>query len=291
MTPSPRTWLITGAGRGLGRAVAEAALATGDTVVATVRTPGALADLVAAYPGRAIELVLDVRDREQVRAVVQEALERVGHLDVVVNNAGYGLIGAIEEVSEQQVRELLDTVALGALWVTQAVMPRMRARGTGHVVQISTVGAVASMPTLGLYNAAKWALEGFSEALAAEVAPFGVRVTLAELGGFATEWATSSMRFAAADPAYDELRTSLFGTALVPWPPAEPDPTEPGPEVAAAALLAHVDAQDGPLRLLVGDQAPGHVAAALELRREDYARDHRFTWPSAPSSGEDHRPR
>ena len=294
-TTGPRVWFITGAGRGLGRAFAEAALGAGDCVVATVRRPGALTDLVDRYPRTLAVLPLDVRDRSAVAATVDRAVEHFGHLDVVVNNAGYGLVGAIEEVSEADARAILDTDLLGALWVTQAVLPHLRERGTGHIVQISTTGGVGSMPTFGMYNAAKWALEGFSEALAAEVAAFGIRVTIAELGGFATDWAGSSMRFASPVPAYDELRTSLFGTPSVPWevpdttgtsaeppveapvePPVEP---EPGPEVAAAALLAHVDRDDGPLRLLVGDDAPGQVALALAARRDDYERDTRFTWP------------
>lgn len=296
---SPRVWFVTGAGRGLGRAFAEAALEAGDRVVGTVRRPDALADLVDRHPNSLAALPLDVRDRAAVISSVEQAVERFGHLDVVVNNAGYGMVGAIEEVSEVEAREILDTDLLGAVWVTQAVVPHLRARGSGHIVQISTSGGVGAMPTFGMYNAAKWALEGFSEALAGEVAPFGIRVTIAELGGFATDWAGSSMRFATPVPAYDPLRTSLFGSPVVPWKVPDPvaaagdaeaargadeSPTEsePGPEVAAAALLAHVDRDHGPLRLLVGDDVPGHVALALAARRDDYERDPRFTWP-APS--------
>jgi NAD(P)-dependent dehydrogenase (short-subunit alcohol dehydrogenase family) len=288
-TPNQRVWFVTGAGRGLGRAFTTAALEAGDRVIGTARRPDALADLVGRYPASLAVLPLDVRDPAAVAATVDRAIERFGHLDVVVNNAGYGLVGAIEEVSEAEAREIIDTDLLGALWVTRAVVPHMRERGTGHIVQISTVGGVGSMPTLGLYNAAKWALEGFSEALAAEMAGFGVRVTIAELGGFATDWGGSSMRFATPIAAYDELRTSLYGTPAVPWEEAaasestagarDEPPAEPGPEVAAAAVLAHVDRPDGPLRLLVGDDAPGHVALALAARRDDYGRDHRFTWP------------
>jgi NAD(P)-dependent dehydrogenase (short-subunit alcohol dehydrogenase family) len=285
-TTSPRVWFITGAGRGLGRAFAAAALDAGDCVVGTVRRSGVLTDLMDRYPRTLAVLPLDVRDRAAVAATVDRAIERFGHLDVVVNNAGYGLVGAIEEVSEADARDILETDLLGALWVTQAVVPHLRERGSGHIVQISTTGGVGSMPMLGMYNAAKWALEGFSEALAAEVAAFGIRVTIAELGGFATDWAGSSMRFAAPVPAYDQLRTSLFGTPSVPWevpdhaasdePPAE---GEPGPEVAAAALLAHVDRDDGPLRVLIGDDAPHQVALAFAARRDDYERDPRVAWP------------
>jgi NAD(P)-dependent dehydrogenase (short-subunit alcohol dehydrogenase family) len=278
-----RTWLITGAGRGIGRALTEAALAAGERVIATVRDPSTLAQALADHPDLLHVRVLDVRDRIAVEHGVASGLDRFGRIDVVVNNAGHGLVGAIEEVDETLAREILDTNIFGALWVTRAALPYLRRQGTGHIVQISTVGAVGAMPTMGLYNATKWALEGFSEALAGEVAQFGVRVTIAELGGFGTDWARSSMRFAAPDPAYDPLRETLYGTAEVPWPPVdEPGDTEASPAVAAAAIRAHVDAPGGPLRLLVGDDAPALVAAALTARRDDYLRDPRFTWP-APS--------
>lgn len=287
-----RVWFVTGGGRGLGRAFVTAALEQGDRVVATVRDAAALDDLERAHPDTLRSLLLDVRDRAAVVRVVEQAVLEFGRLDVVVNNAGYGIIGMTEELSEQEVRAHLDTNLLGALWVTQAVLPHLRAQGSGHLVQISSVGGVGSMPGLGLYNAGKWALEGFSEALAAEVAAFGVRVTIAELGGFATDWGGTSMRFAAPIPEYDELRTTLFGSPTVPWAaapdgagdgaaeaaPAE-DASEGDPAAAAAALLVHLEKPDGPLRLLIGQDAPGHVAAALARRREDYERDARFDWP------------
>ncbi|MGI9097637.1 MAG: SDR family NAD(P)-dependent oxidoreductase [Solirubrobacteraceae bacterium] len=274
-------WFVTGAGRGLGRAFVDAALHAGDRVVATARRPGALDALAREYPDDLRVLELDVRHCERVAATVDEALSCFGRLDVVVNNAGYGLVGAAEEVSETEARQQVDTNLFGALWVCQAVLPHLRERRSGHIVQVSTVGAVGSMPTFGMYNASKWALEGFSEALAAEVAPWGLRVTIAELGGFATDWARSSMQFASPIPAYDPLRTSLFGTATVPWDVTEAETAddEADPRDAAAALLAHVNRDDGPLRLLIGDDAPIHVAMALKGRRDDYTRDPRFAWP------------
>lgn len=280
MTLADRVWLITGASRGLGRAFARAALEAGDRVVVTARRPDALDDLVAACPARVVALPLDVTDRSAVLTAVDRALAAFGQLDVVVNNAGYGLLGAIEELTEAEARAQLETNFFGALWVTQAALPSMRARRSGHVVQISTVGGVGSMPTFGLYNASKWALEGFSEALAAEVAPFGIRVTIAELGGFATDWAWSSMRFATPLPAYDGLRESLFGSARVPWDMSnQASDTSADPAKAASALVAHVRRGDGPLRLMIGDDAPEHVRMALERRRDDYRRDERFKWP------------
>ena len=277
--PHPRTWFITGAGRGLGRAFAEAALDAGDNVVATARRPAALDALAGSHPDALRVLPLDVRDRDAVFATVDRAVACFGRLDIVVNNAGYGLVGAAEEVPEDEARRHLDTNLYGPLWVCQAALPHLREQGSGHIVQISSTGGVGAMPLFGLYNAGKWALEGFSEALAGEVAAWGIRVTIAEPGGFATDWAGSSMRFADPLPDYDELRSALFGTPTVPWPAG---PSEgPDPRDAAAALLDHVDRDDGPLRLLIGDDAPEHVGIALDRRIEDYARDPRFALAAA----------
>lgn len=271
---SSQIWMVTGANRGLGRSLTEAALAAGHAVVATVRGAHSLPE----HP-RMLVHRLDVRDRPSASAAVAKAVAAFGRLDVLVNSAGFGLIGAIEEVAEEEARRVLDTDLLGPLWLSQAAIPAMRDQGGGHIVQVSSVGAVGTMPTLGLYNAAKWGLEGFSEAMAAEVRPFGIRVTLAQPGAMDTDWAGSSMRFSAPNPAYDQLRTELFGSPTVPWPT-----TESGggttPEVVAAAILAHVaEAEDPRLRLLVGDDAPDQVRAALELRRTDYAHDPRYLDP------------
>lgn len=275
-----RVWLVTGAGRGLGRAFTEAALDAGDRVVATARQPSALRDLAEAHPDALRVLPLDVRDRAAVRATVDQARAAYDRIDVVVNNAGYGVLGAIEELTEAEARDQMETNLFGALWVTQAVLPVMRAQRAGHIVQISSVGGVGSMPTFGLYNASKWALEAFSEALAAEVADLGIRVTIAELGGFATDWAWGSMRFAQGMSAYDPLRERLFGTTQLPWDMSQ-QPADPSadPREAARAILAHVTRGTGPLRLLVGADAPEHVAAALARRRDDYRENAGFAWP------------
>ena len=268
-----QTFLITGAGRGLGRAITEAALDAGHSVVATVRGDHDLPE-----HERLLVHMLDVRDRDGAVRAVDAAIQRFGRLDVLVNNAGYGLVGAIEEVSEQEARDILDTDLLGALWLTQAAVTPMREQGSGHIVQISTVGAVGTVPTLGLYNAAKWGLEGFSEALAAEVAGFGIRVTIVEPGALATEWGAGSMRFATPNPAYNELREQLFGTAEIPWPASDEPAGGTDPVDAAAIILNHIaDPADDRLRLLVGDDAPGQVAEALARRRSDYEKDPRFS--------------
>lgn len=267
-----QTWFLTGAGRGLGRALAEAALAAGHRVVATSRSGE-----VPLRSENLLALPLDVRDREACRAAVGRAVETFGGVDVLVNNAGYGLVGAVEEVAEDEARAILDTDLLGALWVTQAVLPGMREQGSGHIVQVSSVGGVGAMPFFGLYNAAKWGLEGFTEALAGEAREFGVRVTLAEPGAIDTEWGTGSMRFSAPLGDYDALRASVLGSAEVPWP-SEPGTTGGGtaPADIAAAILAHVAAPEGPLRLLLGDDAPEQVAAVAGMRDADYRRDPRY---------------
>lgn len=269
-----QTWLITGANRGLGRALTLAALAASHNVVATVRGEHSLPKL-----DRLLVLPLDVRDRTAAFDVVEQASSHFGAIDVLVNNAGYGLIGAAEEVTEPEARGIIDTDLLGPLWLSQAVLPGMRARGTGHIVQISTVGAVGTVPTLGLYNAAKWGLEGFSEALAAEVAGFGIRVTIVQPGELGTDWAGGSMQFSTPIAAYDDLRTQLFGTPSVPWlaPPAGVEPSGTSPASAADAILSHVsDPGDTRLRVLIGDDAPAQVHAALTARFDDYGQDPLF---------------
>jgi len=266
------TFLITGANRGLGRALTVAALEAGHKVVAAVRGAHEL-----PVHERLVIQRLDVRDRDKAFKAVDVAVARFGRLDVLINNAGYGLVGAIEEVTEAEAREIIDTDLLGALWLSQAAIAVMRGQGAGHVVQISTVGAVGTVPTLGLYNAAKWGLEGFSEALAAEVAGLGIRVTIVEPGEVDTDWGTNSMRFAAPNPAYDDLRTQLFGSPRVPWPNDGGTGGGTSPSVVAAAILTHIaDPADERLRLLVGDDAPGQVAEAIARRRIDYERDARF---------------
>nr|BFE69214.1 hypothetical protein GCM10020092_025150 [Actinoplanes digitatis] len=252
-------WFVTGAGRGLGRAFTEAALRRGDRVVATVRRDGALAGLAAAHPGRLFVRRLDVADRAAVVAVVDETAAAVGVPDVVVNNAGYGLVGAVEELSEAELRAQFDVNLFGAVWVTQAVLPHLRRRGSGRIVQVSTVGAVGHLPLFGAYNATKWALEAMSAALAEEVAPLGIRVHLLQLGGFATDWAGSSMRFATPDPAYTATREAILGQPDYPpapaprrrpprpqRPPAPPTPAAPAPALPTSAPAAPAPAAPRP---------------------------------------------
>jgi NAD(P)-dependent dehydrogenase (short-subunit alcohol dehydrogenase family) len=260
-TPLSRVWLVTGAGRGFGRRFTEAALAIGERVVATARRPEVLGDLAAANPGRLAVIPLDVTDRAAVFAAVEAAVAAFGHLDVVVNNAGYGLSGTVEEVAEHDVRQLFDTNFFGALWVCQAVVPHLRRRRSGHLVQMSSVSGVLGIPTMGLYAASKFALEGLSETLAEELASFGVHVTLVEPRIYATEFLTG-MTMAAPLDAYQPLRTALmerFG-GRAPGDPA----------AVAAAVLDLVNHPAPPRRLLLGDGDYDTVLDAYRRRLAEW---------------------
>jgi NAD(P)-dependent dehydrogenase (short-subunit alcohol dehydrogenase family) len=193
-----KVWFITGTSKGFGRIWAEAALARGDRVAATARDVKTLGPLVQRYGDRVAAISLDVTEKPAVHAAVSEAHERFGRLDVVINNAGYGLFGAIEEVSEAQARAQIETNLFGALWVTQAVLPILRAQRSGHIIQVSSIGGVNAFPMVGLYHASKWGLEAFSQSLAAEVAGFGIKVTVVEPSGFATDWGGPSAKHATA---------------------------------------------------------------------------------------------
>lgn len=265
--PRTRTWLITGASRGLGRAIAEVALDAGDSVVVTARRADRLDDLVQKHPDRALALQLDVTDHAAVQAVVAQAAKFRGRLDVLVNNAGYGLAGGVEEVSEQQVRDQFEVNVFGALWCTQAVLPVMRAQGSGHLFQISSIGGVAAFPNIGIYHASKWALEGFSESLAQEVAPFGIGVTIVEPGPFRTDWNGNSMTRATPLPAYDDVlggRREAMSGALTG--------TQAGdPRKAGEALLKVLDSDTPPRRLLLGAFAADTAPATYQQRLTDWA--------------------
>jgi NAD(P)-dependent dehydrogenase (short-subunit alcohol dehydrogenase family) len=239
-----KTWFITGASRGFGRAWTQAALARGDSVAATVRDTGTLQDLTQTYGERVLPLALDVTDRPAVFAAVARAAETFGRLDVVVNNAGYGLFGMIEETTEAQARAQLETNFFGALWVTQAVLPVLRAQGDGHLLQVSSIGGIGAFPTLGLYNASKWALEGLSEALAAELAPLGPKVTIVEPGPYGTDWSGSSAVHTEPIQAYEPVRAARRAGA----PARTPD----DPQVTSEMILRLVEAEQPPLRLFLG---------------------------------------
>jgi len=255
-----KTWFITGTSRGFGREWATAALERGDSVAATARDPRTLDGLVERFGDAVLPLALDVTDRAAVVAAVDAAHERFGRLDVVVNNAGFGQFGMVEEVGEEQVRAQLETNLLGALWVTQAALPHLRAQGSGHVVQVSSIGGVTAFPTTGAYHASKWALEGLSQSLAQEVAGFGIRVTIVEPWGYSTDWAGPSAQHAPEIAAYDGVRAAT-AEAMGSLASDAGDPT-----ATRAAILALVDADEPPLRLFLGDGPLGVVTADYEQR-------------------------
>jgi len=250
-----KTWFITGTSRGFGREWAIAALDRGDKVAATARNTSALDDLVAKYGDAVLPVTLDVTDRAAAFAAVAQAHDHFGRLDVVVNNAGYGHFGMIEEVSEAEIRAQLETNVLGALWVTQAALPYLREQGSGHIVQVSSIGGVCAFISTGAYHASKWALEGFSQSLSQEVSRFGIKVTLVEPAGYSTDWSGSSAVHSAQLSAYDAARDEAARSRKQRF-------TSPGNPVATReAILTLVDSDNPPLRLFLG-QSPLRIAVA-----------------------------
>jgi NAD(P)-dependent dehydrogenase (short-subunit alcohol dehydrogenase family) len=252
-----KTWFITGTSRGFGREWAIAALERGDRVVGTARDPSTLDDLVQKYGDALLALGLDVTDRDAVFETVRRAHEHFGRLDIVVNNAGYGQFGMVEELSEQEAREQIETNLFGALWVTQAALPFLREQGSGHFLQVSSIGGISAFPGIGMYHASKWALEGISQALAQEVAGFGIHVTLIEPGGFSTDWGGSSARHADPVDAYQPMHEAAQQRRAGNTPG---DPT-----ASAEAVLRIVDADEPPLRVFFG-------TAPLGIAERDYER-------------------
>jgi NAD(P)-dependent dehydrogenase (short-subunit alcohol dehydrogenase family) len=252
-----KTWFITGTSRGFGREWAIAALERGDRVVGTARDPGTLDDLVEKYGDALLALPLDVTDRVAVFETVRRAHEHFGRLDIVVNNAGYGQFGMVEELSEQEARDQIETNLFGALWVTQAALPLLREQGSGHFLQVSSIGGISAFGGIGMYHASKWALEGISQALAQEVAGFGIHVTLIEPGGFSTDWGGSSARHADPLEAYQPMHEAAQQRRTGNTPG---DPT-----ASAEAVMRIVDADEPPLRVFFG-------TAPLGMAERDYER-------------------
>jgi NAD(P)-dependent dehydrogenase (short-subunit alcohol dehydrogenase family) len=265
---SDRIWFITGASRGLGRSFAQAALTAGDRIAATARDTDSLEELVAEHGDAILPVQLDVTDHDDCFAAVRRAHEHFGRLDVVVNNAGYGMSGAIEELTEEQARRQLEVNVFGALWVTQAALPILREQGSGWIVQVSSIGGLAAFPLTGIYHASKWALEGFSESLRQEVEPFGVRVLMVEPSGFRTDWAGSSMDRTEPIPAYDEIEAIATRRAAQR---AENNGSQPGnPDLAARALLETLERADPPFRLLLGNVAFDVAIDRYESRLREF---------------------
>ncbi|TFV56114.1 SDR family NAD(P)-dependent oxidoreductase [Mycobacterium sp. PS03-16] len=276
-----RVLLVTGASRGLGRAITDAALTAGHRVVAGARTPSALADLAARHPQHLAVVALDVTDDDQVRAAVDTAITRFGRIDVLVNNAGYANMAAIEDVDFDDFCAQVDTDFLGVVRMTRAALPVLRTQRAGHILQISSVGGRLVRPGLAAYQSAKWAVTGFSGVLAAEVAPLGIKVTVLEPGGMRTEWAGSSMQIA-------RVRDEYAGTVGVAASLSKPEHLGASdPAKVAALLLQVIDMPDPPARLLVGPDAYRYATAA---GRELLAADETWAALSISTAADDVTP-
>ena len=242
-----KTIFITGASRGFGKIWTEAFLKRGDKVAATARNIDTLNDLKSKYGNALLPIQLDVTNREASFKAVQQANDYFGQIDVVVNNAGYGLFGTIEEASEQEVRDQMEANVFGLLWITQAALPILRAQGRGHILQVSSALGVATLPVLGIYNASKWAVEGLSETLATKVKAFGINVTIVEPNGFTTDWGGVSAVHAKSLDVYDGVREALKAGLT--------DDVYGKPEATSDAILKLVDSTNPPLRLFLGKVA------------------------------------
>lgn len=262
-----KVWFITGSSTGFGRELAEELLEQGYKVVATARKPETLADLTEKYPETARAVRLDVTNAEEVRAAVKEAVDAFGRIDVLVNNAGYGLIGAIEEVSDAQFRHQFETNVFGAVDVMKAVLPQMRAQKSGHILNLSSVGGFVSFPSAAYYTASKFALEAFSESLAAEAAHHGIKVTIVEPGAFRTDFNGRSL--AVGDNLLGDVYPTTEGFSN--WL-KDMDGKQPGdPRKAAQAMIKAAASENPPLRLPLGQDAIETIEAELENVKNDIA--------------------
>ena len=256
---SEKVWFITGASRGFGRQWAIAALKRGDKVAATARDTDTLTDLVETYGAAILPIKLDVTDRADDFAAVKCAHDHFGRLDIVVNNAGYGHLGFVEELTEQQARAQIETNVFGALWITQAALPYLRAQRSGHIIQVSSIAGITAFPNGGIYAASKWALEALSQSLAQEVASFGVHVTLIEPGLFATGWAGCATH---SDPLPDYQQAHADAERVRAQRIAAPgDPT-----ASASAILKVVDDPNPPLRVFFGELPLALAKVDYEIR-------------------------
>ena len=259
MSDHSQVWFITGASSGFGQAFAMHALDRGFAVVATARDSARLDALVRQAPSRVLALPLDVTRPEQVQPAIEAALARFGRIDVLVNNAGYGIVGAVEETSTEELRAVMETMFFGAVAVTRAALPALRAQGQGAIVNISSMGGQMSVAGFGAYSAAKFALEGLSEALAQELAPFGIKVLIVEPGAFRTDFAGGALRHMPELPAYRAIVGPTHDFARGMHATQDGDPRK-----AAAAIEAALAASDTPLRLQLGADAISAVRAHAE---------------------------
>lgn len=261
-----RVWLITGISSGFGRHLTEQLLDRGDIVVGTVRKPDSIADLTAKYPGTFRFETLDVRDTAAVRAAVNGTVDRFGRIDVAVSNAGYGVFGAAEELSDDQIDAIIATNLTGSIQLIRAVLPHMRAARRGRIIQMSTYGGQVAFPGNSLYHATKWGIEGFTESVAQEVTPFGIGVTIVEPGGARTEFRYRSAQVAEPMEAYAGTPARSFESMLDPSKGLAPG----DPARMAAVILSSVDQEPAPLRIMLGSQALASTISTLEKRLDGF---------------------
>lgn len=260
-----KVWLITGSSTGFGRAIAEAVLAKGDRVIATARKPEQLGNLVDQYPETAKAVRLDVTNSQEIRDAIEIAIDSFGSIDVLVNNAGYGSFGAIEELSNEDIRHQFAVNFFGALDLTRGVLPLMRQKRSGHILNLSSVGGFTSFSGAGIYNATKFALEGLSEALATEVAPLGIKVTIVEPGAFRTDFSGRSL--VVPDRQIDDYASTSGQFVKLAQ---DIDGKQPGdPIKAAEAMIQVVESDNPPLRLVLGADALGAIWDKLQSVREE----------------------
>ena len=258
-----RTWLITGVSSGFGRELTGQLLARGDRVVGTVRDTAKVTELVERYPDTFRAEVLDVTDTAAVRVVVDRSFAALGRIDAVISNAGYGLFGAAEELTDQQVDHMIATNLTGAIQLIRSALPHLRAQGGGRIIQISSYGGQVAFPGNSMYHATKWGIEGFAESVAQEVASFGIGVTIVEPGGARTEFRYGSAQVADLMPAYDETPAHSF---LAMLDPATGGLAPGDPARMAARIIESVEIEPAPLRLLLGSQALESTLATLRNR-------------------------
>ncbi len=259
-----KIWFITGTSKGFGRVWTQAALERGDKVIATARNLNSLEALNEKYGDNVLTLALDVTDKTAVDEAVRRAHDHFGRLDVIINNAGYGQFGAIEEISEQEARDQLETNLFGALWVTQATLPYLREQGSGHIIQVSSIGGVNAFPYIGIYHTSKWGLEGLSQALNQEVQPLGIKVTLVEPIGYTTDWSGPSAKVARQLPAYEHVREAREARRR--------SSVSGNPEATGPVILKLVDMEQPPLRIVFGRGAHEMIHAEYDKRLAEWDR-------------------
>lgn len=262
-----KIWLITGCSSGFGRVLAEELLSTGNKVIVTARKLTAIEDLQKKYPDLALCLELDVTNNAQIHYIIESSIKKFGKIDVLVNNAGYGICGAIEEAPENEIRRIFDTNVFGLIEMTRAVLPHMRKNKSGHILNISSVAGLVSTPGFGIYNATKFAVEGLSEALAGEVAPFGIKVTIIEPGPFRTDFAGRSIYMCEEMKEYDEAMLATRNYVQKANGNQSGDPLR-----ASFLMIRAVEMEHPPLRLLLGKMAHERIHTKLKSFNEELKR-------------------